>query len=51
MHLQADKIQTLIKAANVDDVEPIWASLFAKVRNRKARGFAIGCESREGRGH
>jgi hypothetical protein len=28
---QADKISTLIKAANVADVEPIWASLFAKV--------------------
>lgn len=30
--MQADKLQTLIKAANVDDVEPIWATLFAKVR-------------------
>lgn len=34
--IQADKINTLIKAADVPDVEPIWASLFAKVcaRNR-----------------
>jgi len=30
--LQADKLQTLIKAAGVEDVEPIWTSLFAKVR-------------------
>ena len=30
--IQADKLQTLIKAANVEDVEPIWATLFAKVR-------------------
>lgn len=28
---QADKIQCLIKAANLE-IEPIWASLFAKVR-------------------
>jgi hypothetical protein len=30
--LQADKLQTLIKAAKVEEVEPIWTSLFAKVR-------------------
>lgn len=30
--IQADKINTLIKAANVQEVEPIWAQLFAKVR-------------------
>lgn len=30
--VQADKLQTLIKAANVQDVEPIWTTLFAKVR-------------------
>jgi hypothetical protein len=29
--LQADKLTTLIKAAGVDEVEPIWATLFAKV--------------------
>jgi hypothetical protein len=29
---QADKLSSLIKAANVE-VEPIWASLFAKVRH------------------
>ena len=28
---QADKLQTLIKAAKVEDVEPIWTTLFAKV--------------------
>lgn len=26
-----DKLQTLIKAANVEDVESIWTTLFAKV--------------------
>jgi hypothetical protein len=31
MILQADKLQTLLKAAKVDEVEPIWTSLFAKV--------------------
>jgi hypothetical protein len=30
--IQADKLQTLIKAANIEDVEPIWTTLFAKVR-------------------
>ncbi|MCJ1429502.1 hypothetical protein MMC29_007417 [Sticta canariensis] len=30
-----DKLQTLIKAANVDDVEPIWATLFAKALEGK----------------
>ena len=29
---QPDKLQTLIKAANVEDVEPIWTTLYAKVR-------------------
>jgi len=33
MRVQADKLQTLIKAANLDDVEPIWTTLFAKVNN------------------
>ena len=32
LSIQADKLQTLIKAANVADIEPIWTSLFAKVR-------------------
>lgn len=31
---QADKLQTIIKAAKIDDVEPIWTSLFAKVRTK-----------------
>ena len=29
---QADKLQSLIKAAKIEDVEPIWTTLFAKVR-------------------
>lgn len=29
---KADKLLTLIKTANVEEVEPIWATLFAKVR-------------------
>lgn len=28
---QADKLQTILKSANVQDVEPIWTQLFAKV--------------------
>jgi hypothetical protein len=28
---QADKIQTILGAAKVQEVEPIWASIFAKV--------------------
>jgi hypothetical protein len=28
---QADKLQTLISAAKVEEVEPIWATIFAKV--------------------
>jgi hypothetical protein len=28
---QADKIQTLIGAAKVEEIEPIWATIFAKV--------------------
>ncbi|TVY26667.1 60S acidic ribosomal protein [Lachnellula hyalina] len=31
----ADKLQTLIKAAGVEDVEPIWTSLFAKALEGK----------------
>ncbi|MCJ1469339.1 60S acidic ribosomal protein P1 [Pseudocyphellaria aurata] len=31
----AEKLQTIIKAANVDDVEPIWATLFAKALEGK----------------
>ncbi|TAQ91432.1 hypothetical protein B7494_g212 [Chlorociboria aeruginascens] len=33
--ITADKLQTLIKAANVADVEPIWTSLFAKALEGK----------------
>lgn len=29
---KSDKLLTLIKSANVEDVEPIWTTLFAKVR-------------------
>ena len=32
---QADKLTSLIKAANVPDVEPIWSSLFAKALEGK----------------
>jgi len=32
---QADKLQTIIKAAKIDDVEPIWTSLFAKALEGK----------------
>ncbi|KAK3327116.1 60S acidic ribosomal protein P1 [Cercophora scortea] len=35
LEITSDKIQTLIKAANVVDVEPIWASLFAKALEGK----------------
>jgi large subunit ribosomal protein LP1 len=35
VEITSDKIQTLIKAANVVDVEPIWASLFAKALEGK----------------
>jgi len=31
----ADKLLTLIKAANIEDVEPIWTSLFAKALEGK----------------
>jgi hypothetical protein len=34
---QADKLNTLIKAAKIEDVEPIWSSLFAKVRITRMR--------------
>jgi len=29
--IQSEKLQTLITAAKVPDVEPIWCTLFAKV--------------------
>lgn len=29
---EAEKLQTLIKAANIEDVESIWTTLFAKVK-------------------
>ncbi|KAL2170345.1 hypothetical protein VTG60DRAFT_4931 [Thermothelomyces hinnuleus] len=35
VEITSDKIQTLIKAANVNDVEPIWSSLFAKALEGK----------------
>ncbi|KIW18609.1 60S acidic ribosomal protein P1 [Exophiala spinifera] len=35
IEITADKLNTLIKAANVPDVEPIWASLFAKALEGK----------------
>lgn len=30
-YIQADKLQTLLGAAKVQEVEPIWTSIFAKV--------------------
>lgn len=33
--ITADKLLTLIKAANVEDVEPIWTTLFAKALDGK----------------
>ncbi|KAF2759641.1 hypothetical protein EJ05DRAFT_436862 [Pseudovirgaria hyperparasitica] len=35
VEITADKLQTLIKAANIEDVEPIWTSLFAKALEGK----------------
>ncbi|KAL1959238.1 hypothetical protein VTO42DRAFT_2744 [Malbranchea cinnamomea] len=35
VEITADKLQTLLKAANVLDVEPIWTSLFAKALEGK----------------
>ncbi|KAH6696987.1 60s acidic ribosomal protein-domain-containing protein [Plectosphaerella plurivora] len=35
VEITADKLQTLIKAAKVEDVEPIWTSLFAKALEGK----------------
>ena len=35
VEITADKLISLIKAANVTDVEPIWASLFAKALEGK----------------
>ncbi|KAI9680605.1 MAG: 60S acidic ribosomal protein P1 [Caeruleum heppii] len=33
--ITADKLQTIIKAANIEDVEPIWTTLFAKALDGK----------------
>ncbi|OIC19700.1 hypothetical protein A7L51_19350, partial [Acinetobacter baumannii] len=33
--ITADKLQSLIKAANIEDLEPIWTSLFAKALEGK----------------
>ncbi|CAF3519376.1 unnamed protein product [Fusarium graminearum] len=35
IEITADKLQTLIKAANVEEVEPIWTSIFAKALEGK----------------
>ncbi|KFA77250.1 hypothetical protein S40288_01282 [Stachybotrys chartarum IBT 40288] len=35
IEITADKLQSLIKAAKIDDVEPIWTSLFAKALEGK----------------
>ncbi|KAI1173143.1 60S acidic ribosomal protein P1 [Nemania sp. FL0916] len=34
-HWRADKLQTIIKAAGVEGVEPIWTALFAKALEGK----------------
>ena len=36
---QADKLQTVIKAAKVEEVEPIWSTLFAKVCEHVKKQF------------
>ncbi|CAD6505216.1 BgTH12-00709 [Blumeria graminis f. sp. triticale] len=35
LEITADKLQTLIKAAGIVDVEPIWSNLFAKALEGK----------------
>ncbi|KAK2749654.1 hypothetical protein FQN57_005876 [Myotisia sp. PD_48] len=35
VEITADKLQTLLKAAGVQDVEPIWTSLFSKALEGK----------------
>ncbi|EER26194.1 hypothetical protein D8B26_003465 [Coccidioides posadasii str. Silveira] len=35
VEISADKLQALLKAANVQDVEPIWTSLFSKALEGK----------------
>ncbi|PSN63953.1 ribosomal protein 60S [Corynespora cassiicola Philippines] len=35
VEITADKLQSLIKAAKIEDVEPIWTSLFAKALEGK----------------
>ncbi|MCJ1443771.1 MAG: 60S acidic ribosomal protein P1 [Stictis urceolatum] len=36
VEITADKLQSLIKAAKVEEVEPIWTSLFAKALDGKS---------------
>ncbi|RPB28307.1 ribosomal protein 60S [Terfezia boudieri ATCC MYA-4762] len=35
LEITADKLQTIIKAAKVEEVEPIWTTLFAKALEGK----------------
>ncbi|KAL2223315.1 60s acidic ribosomal protein-domain-containing protein [Thermoascus aurantiacus ATCC 26904] len=35
IEVTADKLQTILKSANVQDVEPIWTQLFAKALEGK----------------
>ena len=35
VEITADKLQSLIKAAKIEDVEPIWTTLFAKALEGK----------------
>jgi len=36
IEITADKLQTLIRAAKIDNVEPIWTTLFAKALEGKS---------------
>ena len=38
VEITADKLTTIIKAAGVQDVEPIWSTLFAKVSGTQEVG-------------
>jgi large subunit ribosomal protein LP1 len=35
VEITADKLQSIVKAAKVDDIEPIWTTLFAKALEGK----------------
>lgn len=35
LNITPEKLQTILKAANIEDVEPIWTTLFAKALDGK----------------